>query len=87
VINRGLSSGVLEIFFAGAGTVGTDHFLVKPDFKEQLIWQDPVPAVDHELIGEADIGAVKAKDPRVRSLDVAACLDCLGGAAVRPRLR
>jgi len=29
--------------------------------KEQLIWQDPVPAVDHELIGEAEIKALKAK--------------------------
>jgi catalase-peroxidase len=29
--------------------------------KEQLIWQDPVPAVDHELIGEAEIQALKAK--------------------------
>jgi catalase-peroxidase len=29
--------------------------------KEQLIWQDPVPAVDHELVGEADIEALKAK--------------------------
>src|SRR5580692_5281606 len=29
--------------------------------KEQLIWQDPVPAVDHELIAEADIAALKAK--------------------------
>jgi catalase-peroxidase len=29
--------------------------------KEQLIWQDPVPAVDHPLIGEADITALKAK--------------------------
>jgi catalase-peroxidase len=28
---------------------------------EPLIWQDPVPAVDHELIGEADIAALKAK--------------------------
>jgi len=28
---------------------------------EQLIWQDPVPAVDHELIGEAEIAALKAK--------------------------
>jgi catalase-peroxidase len=27
--------------------------------KEQLIWQDPVPAVDHELIGEADTAALK----------------------------
>src|SRR6202162_3498554 len=27
---------------------------------EQLLWQDPVPAVDHELIGEQDIAALKA---------------------------
>jgi catalase-peroxidase len=29
--------------------------------KETLIWQDPVPAVDHPLIGEQDIAALKAK--------------------------
>ena len=29
--------------------------------KEQLIWQDPVPAVDHELINDKDIEALKAK--------------------------
>jgi catalase-peroxidase len=29
--------------------------------KEPMIWQDPVPAVDHELIGEADVAALKAK--------------------------
>jgi catalase-peroxidase len=29
--------------------------------KEVLIWQDPVPEVDHELIGEADAAALKAK--------------------------
>ena len=29
--------------------------------KEPLIWQDPVPAVDHELIGDQDIAALKAK--------------------------
>ena len=27
--------------------------------KEELIWQDPVPAVDHELIGKDDIAALK----------------------------
>ncbi len=26
-----------------------------------LLWQDPIPAVDHELIGEQDIAALKAK--------------------------
>src|SRR3954465_4725996 len=29
--------------------------------KETLIWQDPIPPVDHKLIGEADIAALKAK--------------------------
>ena len=29
--------------------------------KEPQLWQDPVPAVDHELIGEQDIAALKAK--------------------------
>jgi catalase-peroxidase len=28
---------------------------------EALIWQDPIPAVDHELIGEQDAAALKAK--------------------------
>jgi len=29
--------------------------------KEPLLWQDPIPAVDHELIGEHDIAALKVK--------------------------
>jgi catalase-peroxidase len=29
--------------------------------KEQLPWQDPIPVVDHPLIGEPDIAALKAK--------------------------
>jgi catalase-peroxidase len=29
--------------------------------KESLVWQDPVPAVDHKLIGEPDIAALKAQ--------------------------
>ncbi len=28
---------------------------------EPQIWQDPVPAVDHELVGDADIATLKAK--------------------------
>jgi catalase-peroxidase len=28
---------------------------------ERLLWQDPVPAVDHELIGDGEIAALKAK--------------------------
>jgi catalase-peroxidase len=29
--------------------------------KETLIWQDPIPPVDHELVSEQDIAALKAK--------------------------
>ena len=29
--------------------------------KEELIWQDPVPAVDHPLVNEQDVVALKAK--------------------------
>ncbi|WP_426439879.1 catalase/peroxidase HPI [Bradyrhizobium genosp. P] len=29
--------------------------------KETLIWQDPIPALDHEVIGDQDIEALKAK--------------------------
>ncbi len=29
--------------------------------KEPLLWQDPIPPVDHELVGEKDISALKAK--------------------------
>uniref|UniRef100_A0A7V4XTS6 Catalase-peroxidase n=1 Tax=Acidobacterium capsulatum TaxID=33075 RepID=A0A7V4XTS6_9BACT len=29
--------------------------------KEELIWQDPVPAVDHELVHDADVEALKAE--------------------------
>jgi catalase-peroxidase len=29
--------------------------------KETLIWQDPIPAADHPVIGEADIAALKTK--------------------------
>jgi catalase-peroxidase len=29
--------------------------------KEELLWQDPIPRVDHKLIGDKDIAALKAK--------------------------
>ncbi len=29
--------------------------------KEELIWQDPIPAVDHKLIGKQDIASLKGK--------------------------
>jgi len=35
--------------------------LIGPEVAEPQLWQDPVPAVDHELIDAADIQALKAK--------------------------
>jgi catalase-peroxidase len=35
--------------------------LLGPWVPEPQLWQDPVPAVDHELIGDNDIAALKAK--------------------------
>src|SRR4029434_7904754 len=32
-----------------------------PWVADPQLWQDPVPAVDHELIGEQDIAALKAE--------------------------
>jgi catalase-peroxidase len=32
-----------------------------PWVPEPQLWQDPVPAVDHDLVGEADIAALKSK--------------------------
>jgi catalase-peroxidase len=29
--------------------------------KEELVWQDPVPAVDHKLVGDKEIATLKAK--------------------------
>ena len=36
-------------------------YLGKEVPSEELVWQDPVPAVEHDLIGEADIADLKAK--------------------------
>ncbi|HWV80400.1 MAG TPA: catalase/peroxidase HPI [Hyphomicrobiaceae bacterium] len=37
------------------------RYLGKMVPKEELIWQDPIPAIDHPLIGDADIAALKTK--------------------------
>ena len=55
--------------------------------KETLIWQDPIPAVDHPLIGEQDIAALKAKILGIGPVGVAACLDRMGVGIDVPRLR
>ena len=35
--------------------------LLGPEVAEAQLWQDPVPAVDHDLIGDAEIADLKAK--------------------------
>ncbi len=37
------------------------RYLGKEVPKETLVWQDPVPAIDHKLIGSAEISQLKAK--------------------------
>jgi catalase-peroxidase len=54
--------------------------------KETLIWQDPIPAVNHPLIDEKDVSALKRRS-RLRSHRVATGLDRLGFGVDVPRLR
>ena len=35
--------------------------LLGPEVPEPQLWQDPVPSVDHDLVGDADIADLKAK--------------------------
>ena len=54
---------------------------------EELIWQDPDPGRDHPPIDDADIAALKSKDPRVGPLGFAARLDGVGFGRDLPRIR
>ncbi len=55
--------------------------------KEPQIWQDPVPAVDHELIGEQDIAALKAKILKSGLSISQLVTTAWASAAIVPRLR
>ena len=58
-VRRRLCPGLVQ---ADPPRHGPDRALSRPArSKEELLWQDPVPAVDHPLIGEQDIAALKAK--------------------------
>ena len=54
---------------------------------EDLIWQDPVPAVDHELIDEERVAAAEEADPRPRLPGPRAGQDRLGVRVDLPRVR
>jgi catalase-peroxidase len=42
--------------------MGSRYSYLGPEVpKEELIWQDPIPAVNHELISESDINELKSK--------------------------
>ncbi len=55
--------------------------------KEVMIWQDPVPPVDHPLVGEADVAALKAKILASGPHHSGTGLYRLGLGGVLPRLR
>ena len=54
---------------------------------EELIWQDPVPAVDHELVGEQDIGVPQDPDPRLGPVHLPTRDHGLGVGRDLPRAR
>ena len=54
--------------------------------KEPLIWQDPIPAVDHPLIDEQRRRGAEGEDSRLRPVGVRACLDRLGLGVDVPRV-
>ena len=58
-----------------------------PWVPEPQLWQDPVPAVDHDLIGEADIAALKDKILGSGLSDLAAGLHRVGVGGHLPRHR
>ena len=54
---------------------------------EELIWQDPIPAVNHKLIDAQDIASLKAQDPGFRPVRLGTGFDRLGVGVHVPRLR
>ena len=55
--------------------------------KEELIWQDPIPAVNHELDQRQGHRRSEGQDSRLRPIGVATRLDGLGVGVDVPRLR
>ena len=55
--------------------------------KEQLLWQDPVPDVDHQLIDDQDIAGSQGQGARLGIVRLATGLDQLGLGGDVPRHR
>ena len=58
-----------------------------PWVPEPQLWQDPVPAVDHELVGLARHQVAQGQDPRIGPVDLPARLHRLGVGGELPRHR
>lgn len=61
-----LRAGERVLIHAAAGGVGRDmgpvaRYLGPLVPKQTLLWQDPVPAVSHDLVGEAEIASLKSQ--------------------------
>ena len=54
---------------------------------EELIWQDPIPAVDHQLIDAAGHCRAQGQNPRIGTVGFPAGFDRLGVGVDLPRLR
>jgi catalase (peroxidase I) len=55
--------------------------------EEDLLWQDPIPAVDHDLVDEEDIEELKGKYSGYRAERIRAGICCLGICIYFPRFR
>ena len=55
--------------------------------KEPLMWQDPVPAVDHAVIDDAGHRCSQGEDPRVRAVDLPTGHNSMGLGLDIPRHR
>ena len=53
---------------------------------EELIWQDPIPAVDHKLMGVKDIAALEGHDSGLGFVGRGTGGDGVGGGVHVPRL-
>ena len=58
-----------------------------PWVPEPQLWQDPVPAVDHELVDDADVAALKAKLLDIGAVRLPARVHGLGVGGQLPRHR